>query len=204
MNTLVRWGGPILQQAVVLGVFACLVVIPLVGFIHWRKTGRAGGSWLWITPLVTMYAVGVISFTFLPLPDSNILKCGSSVYYPRFFAGWSLRSAWNATEGLGMLRFFTWPFVQIYMNILLFVPFGIFARWLLGAGFRSVLLAGFATTLLIELTQLTGIWGYFNCRYRTFDVDDMIFNTLGAVLGWALVMAWDCWRGRKSGMTTLL
>jgi uncharacterized RDD family membrane protein YckC len=46
--------------------------------------------------------------------------------------------------------------------------------------------AGFGLSLAFELTQLTGIWGIYAVRYRTFDVDDLIANTAGAALGWAL------------------
>lgn len=36
---------------------------------------------------------------------------------------------------------------------------------------------------LVELTQLTGAWGLFGCSWRTFDVDDLLINTSGALLG---------------------
>ncbi len=44
----------------------------------------------------------------------------------------------------------------------------------------------FLTSLLIETTQLTGIWGIYPCAYRLFDVDDLITNTLGGILGYAM------------------
>ena len=36
----------------------------------------------------------------------------------------------------------------------------------------------------IETAQLTGLFGIYPYAYRTFEVDDIIFNTLGGVLGW--------------------
>lgn len=53
-------------------------------------------------------------------------------------------------------------------------------------GRRSTLLttvAGFAVSLLIEFTQLTGNWFLYPCPYRLFDVDDLLANTAGALLG---------------------
>lgn len=44
-------------------------------------------------------------------------------------------------------------------------------------------LAGLATSLAIELTQLIGVWGLFPCAHRLFDVDDLLLNTAGATLG---------------------
>src|SRR5699024_12660 len=34
-----------------------------------------------------------------------------------------------------------------------------------------------------EITQITGIYGIYNCPYRIFDVDDLILNSTGALLG---------------------
>ena len=82
--------------------------------------------------------------------------------------------------------------------MLLFVPWGFIARAVYKMNFRATLLSGFAATLLIELTQLTGIWGIYPCRYRTFDVDDMITNTLGAMIGWLLVEAYMRFRPKSS------
>ncbi|WP_407319692.1 VanZ family protein [Isoptericola halotolerans] len=40
-----------------------------------------------------------------------------------------------------------------------------------------------AASLLIELTQYTGIYGLIGCSYRVADVDDVLTNTLGGLLG---------------------
>jgi hypothetical protein len=42
---------------------------------------------------------------------------------------------------------------------------------------------GFVVSLLIETTQLTGVWTLYACPYRLFDVDDLVVNTAGAVAG---------------------
>jgi hypothetical protein len=47
---------------------------------------------------------------------------------------------------------------------------------------------GLSVSLLIETTQLTGIWGLYDCAYRYFDVDDLLLNTSGAVLGSLLAL----------------
>jgi glycopeptide antibiotics resistance protein len=75
-------------------------------------------------------------------------------------------------------------------NCLFFVPFGLFLRAMFRMRVGSVILASFAFSLVLELTQLTGVWGAYPCPYRQFDVDDLITNTLGAVIGCALVGLW--------------
>lgn len=66
------------------------------------------------------------------------------------------------------------------MNVLMTVPLGFFLPlvWRRYQNFSSTLFAGFFTSLAIELLQLFSS--------RATDVDDLIFNTLGACLGWCL------------------
>lgn len=66
------------------------------------------------------------------------------------------------------------------MNVLLTVPLGFLLPmvWQKYRNFRDTLLAGFFTSLSIELLQLFS--------GRSTDVDDLIFNTLGACLGFLI------------------
>lgn len=49
-------------------------------------------------------------------------------------------------------------------------------------------LIGMATTLLFETSQLTGLFGLYAHPYRLFDVDDLILNTTGTMLGFWLMI----------------
>lgn len=73
--------------------------------------------------------------------------------------------------------------LQLALNLLLFVPLGFFLRLILRRGVVVAGLVGLAVSLLIETTQLTGVWGLYDCAYRLFDVDDLAINTAGAVVG---------------------
>lgn len=68
------------------------------------------------------------------------------------------------------------------------VPFGAFATNLLRFKWWQVLLFGFALSLFFEISQLTGIFGLYEYPYRLFDVDDLITNTAGAMLGFWLAL----------------
>src|SRR5690606_31834415 len=74
-------------------------------------------------------------------------------------------------------------FLQVALNVLLFVPLGFFVRRVLRRGVLVATLVGLATSLLVELTQATGVWGIYDCAYRLLDVDDLIVNTAGAAIG---------------------
>ena len=72
---------------------------------------------------------------------------------------------------------------QIGGNMLLFVPLG-FALPVLYPGIKKskTIIVGFLVSLTIELVQGTaGIFLGYN--YRACDIDDLILNTLGTVLG---------------------
>nr|WP_255654253.1 VanZ family protein [Cohnella sp. REN36] len=80
-------------------------------------------------------------------------------------------------------------FLQAVFNVLLTVPFGIFLRYYFRASWRACLIASFGLTLFFEITQVTGIYGIFDYPYRLFDVDDLMLNTAGGMLGYVL-SAW--------------
>ncbi|WP_086348157.1 VanZ family protein [Candidatus Enterococcus clewellii] len=71
-------------------------------------------------------------------------------------------------------------------NILLLVPFGIYLRYYFKLSFKKVVLSGFLLSLFFELTQLSGLYFIYPRPYRLADVNDLINNTLGAMIGYAV------------------
>ena len=79
------------------------------------------------------------------------------------------------------------PFVyQTIYNTFLTIPFGIFLRYYYKFTFKKILLFTFLLSLFFELTQLTGIYFIYPNAYRLFDVDDLIVNTLGGIIGFVI------------------
>ena len=68
--------------------------------------------------------------------------------------------------------------INLFGNVLLFVPFGLFPCLLWKrARFKGVLLLSFATSLAIELIQLVQ-------PDRTTDIDDILLNVFGGIVGY--------------------
>lgn len=65
------------------------------------------------------------------------------------------------------------PLLENIGNIALFIPLGVALKW---SGVKNVKKAGLLASLLIEVLQFTFALGTFEC-------DDLIHNTLGAVIG---------------------
>ncbi len=74
----------------------------------------------------------------------------------------------------------------IVFNILLTVPFGVYLRYYFQCSWKKTLLLTFLLTLSFEFLQLSALFGYYPRPYRLFDVDDLITNTLGGMLGYAI------------------
>lgn len=76
----------------------------------------------------------------------------------------------------------------IILNTALFVPLGVLLPLLVaGTTWRRVLVTGFCLSLTIELVQLIGDLTVSSGRVA--DVDDLIGNTVGAVLGYGVLRA---------------
>ena len=74
----------------------------------------------------------------------------------------------------------------IVFNVVLTVPLGFYLRALYDFDLKKTAIAGFCAALFFEISQLTGLFFVFPRPWRIFDVDDLMINTLGAVLGYAL------------------
>lgn len=75
----------------------------------------------------------------------------------------------------------------IAFNVVLTMPLGYLLRVLFNFDKKKILLIGFGAAMLFELTQLSGLFFIYPRPYRIFDIDDLMTNTLGALLGWYLV-----------------
>lgn len=82
-----------------------------------------------------------------------------------------------------LFRSFT--FLEVIFNLILLLPLGMYLRLFLRKNNKwpLALLIIFSVTLFFELSQLTGLFGYYTYPYRVFDVNDLLTNTVGGLLG---------------------
>lgn len=127
--------------------------------------------------LLLCYLGGLVAITFM-----NRMGNGMQMYQPfPFLAFWE---AWN--------EFTLQVWLNPLLNIAMFVPLGVFLP-LAAKPFRRwywMLAAGCGTSLAIEALQ------YILSRGQA-DVDDLICNTLGAMLGYCLCMLFVCLADRQ-------
>lgn len=71
----------------------------------------------------------------------------------------------------------------VIFNIFLFIPLGIYLRYYFKCGWFKTIMISLLVSLFCEITQLSGLYGIYPRAYRLFDVDDLIINTFGGLLG---------------------
>lgn len=187
------------MAALVLGsVLAVLLFIP-VAAVQYRRDGRLGPADLAVLVCAAVYGVSLWTYTLLPLPDVGDYACRSAQTRVMAFADDIRRGGY---AGLGtpgeLLR--NRAFLQVVLNVLLFVPFGVFVRLIAHRGVVVATGLGLVASLMIEVTQLTGVWGVYPCAYRLFDVDDLLANTAGALLGALVSYPYAARRRRRLGI----
>lgn len=173
---------------------ALFLVLFVPGLIwHYRRYGRPSVARLVGLAMVCVYGMAILAYTTMPLPDSTGQWCLAhtarrSLTPFRFVR--DILAVADAVGGRATLR--SAVFLQAVLNVAFFVPFGVigtrFFRW------RANVVVGLAAlvSIGIELTQAVGIPFLYPCPYRIADVDDIILNTTGAVLGVLLapVLLW--------------
>ena len=98
-----------------------------------------------------------------------------------------MKRFWEYREQLGIQ---SW--INLLGNVLIFVPFGFFRTFTSKSGrIFGTVIDGFLVSLLVEGFQ-------FISKVGRFDVDDLILNTSGVVIGHLLFVACNAIR-RKYG-----
>jgi glycopeptide antibiotics resistance protein len=178
-----QWLWPAYVSAILAGLLFLAVLIPIV-ILQYRRYGRFSWARFAGAGALALYLVALVAYTFLPLPSPQSLVCNPAleVWQSRPFASFDDIS--EAVRELGARAALTSPVVlQVVFNVILFIPWGIFTRRYFGRGLVAATLTGAAVSFLIETTQFTGIWGLYECAYRVADVDDLMTNTAGALIG---------------------
>lgn len=185
---------PIISALAVFFLIAMMVTIPWTIY-QYRKHGYFS---FWRNIILFSFVFYLLSAFFLvslPLPDSrlNYVPGQSQVYSQwhlfQFLTDIQREShvVWqNPRTYLNLFN--SKAFFQAFFNLLLLFPLGVYYRFYRGSKgkiWQSLLIGGLFS-LFIEISQRTALFGFYQVPYRLFDVDDLLINTLGAGIGYAL------------------
>lgn len=185
------YGQPIIVALLIFAVIAMLSFLPWLIYIY-RKLGYFPLSSTLIVFSFIFYFLAAFLLTMLPLPETrnNCVVPSGRTYYslvPFQFVKDLLRESnvvWN-NPSTYILLLKERAFFQAFFNFLLLMPLGVYLRYFFQArrAWWKALLIVFAVTLMYEVTQVTAIYGIYDCPYRLFDIDDLMLNTAGGILG---------------------
>ncbi len=184
---------PVMTAVMLFPLVVCLITIP---FLVWNYRKYKG--------LSAMRAVVIFSFVFymmcaffltlLPLPTlEEVLKrkpvafnyhLFNNILYALDKAGLSFSDKGSFLVKENWISFFkSHMLFQIIANIIMQVPLGFYLRYYFRVSWKKALEIGFLVSLFFEMTQLSGVWGIYPYAFRCPDVDDLMNNTLGCMLG---------------------
>lgn len=171
-----------LGRAIPVAVFA--LAMGALGLYYARKRHRrrhgAEVPFPWRKAILTLMLVGYLAVVMFVTVQRGGFYSGGANFH--LFRAW--REAWNSFSERSWLN--------VLLNIGLFVPLGILLPlvWEKARKWYRMLGCGLLATLFIEVVQYLKGAGIF-------DVDDLFTNTLGAMMGFWLIMVILSARGRE-------
>ena len=183
------------QSAIIRGIFILplIALIPLVPY-YWKKKQRGVANPFRLLTFYSfiLYALICWFFVVLPLPSEEWLAAIQPAK-ANFLPGSYFRELTEETS-FDLMQSSTYTealisgcALQYWFNILMLLPLGMYLRYIFKQDIRRTAVFSFLTTLLFEITQLTAVFGLFSKPYRSFDIDDLLCNFAGAMLGYLLM-----------------
>jgi glycopeptide antibiotics resistance protein len=141
----------------------------------WTFRREAGLAVFWF------YLVVLGAITLMPLPISTFREPGTTGLNLVPFAQTAVCFAGRSVSSEGTRYCVT----NVLGNLLLFVPLGAFLPWVF-PGLRNLARVAFAGLLASAAIEALQFASRHLRIYRSTDIDDVLFNTVGAAIGFAV------------------
>lgn len=186
-------------MAYITAIKSSILIFPLIAFLftipfmlhEYHKYGSIGPFKTLIVYSFILYMLTIYFLVILPLPklEEVVPKPNMIRLVPFGFIKDILReSSFVITNPSTYLKALTEPcFYTVIFNVFMTIPFGMYLRYYFKCSLKKTFAYSFLLSLFFELTQVTGLYFIYPHPYRVFDVDDLLTNTLGGILGY-LVM----------------
>lgn len=186
---------PIITAISLFPLVVCIITIPFLVWNYRKYNGLSLIRALVIFSFV-FYMMCAFFLTLLPLPTveevlqrdpvrfnyhlfNNIQATMHDAGFRAADTGtWFVWANWKKALTSSML-------FQIIANIIMQVPLGFYLRYYFRTSWKKALGIGFLVSFFYEMTQLSGVWGIYPYAFRCPDVDDLMNNTLGCMIGFA-------------------
>ena len=181
------------QAAISFPAIAIIFTIPYLIY-NYKKYGSIMSLRLWIIYSFILYILITYCLIILPLPSAEKAQALRGHHLQlnplNFIFDIIKNTKIDLNHPKSFLTIFNnWGFLTTIFNIFMTLPFGFYLRYYFQNNLKQVLIKSFLLSLFFELTQLSGLYFIYQGNYRLFDVDDLITNTLGGLLGFLLAGA---------------
>ena len=180
---------PITMAIIFFPIIAFFLTLPFLIY-QYRKYGSIPFLRSAIFYSFILYLLCAYFLVILPLPaieEVKNLTTPTMQLVPFEFITDLLNTSFNWKELTSYINVIQSPVFYIAaFNILLTIPFGIYLRYYFECKWYKAFMYGFLLSLFFELTQLSGLYGIYPRPYRLFDIDDLMLNTLGTMIGFLI------------------
>lgn len=157
---------------------------------HYRKYGSVSFFRFLLVYSFFFYILCAYFLVILPLPSRSSVLHYTKAYYnlkPFFVVPEIVMSGqFNIVDPDSYVFLLNEKYLEPLFNILMTIPFGIYLRYYFKCGFFKCMFFSFVLSLFFEVTQLTGLYFIYPRPYRLFDVNDLINNTCGGIVGFLI------------------
>ncbi len=175
---------PAMWAALLMFVAAFVLFVPYIA-VQYRRRGELGMGNAALAFTGPCYGLALFFYVFSPFPPVVTNFCAViGIHRPQLIPFNFLHDMQKSATGNGLAATLHNPaLTQVLLNVALFIPLGMLVRHMFRRSVPVTAAIGLGVSLLIEVTQLTGDWFIYPCAYRLFDVDDLLANGLGGLVG---------------------
>lgn len=178
------------QASISFPVIAVIFSVPYLIY-NYKKYGSIMSLRVWIVYSFILYLLCTYCLIILPLPSAEKAQSLHGYHMQlnplNFIFDIIKHTHINFQDPRSFFTIFkNWAFLTTVFNIFMTLPFGFYLRYYFRNNLKQIAIKTFLLSLFFELTQLSGLYFIYAGNYRLFDVDDLITNTLGGVLGFTL------------------
>lgn len=161
-------------------VMVALVLFFFMMLIYLKIKRKKNNMYLFCFFIMYIYVCEIINLTQFPIYASENMRTvmgGQNVWREM-----NLLPLKTLSEGLS---------IDMLQNVLMTVPLGIGLPFLIRCSWKKITFAGILAGVLCEIGQLfVALWVGFT--FRHVNIDDVILNLTGALLGYAFFKAFSC------------
>ena len=177
-----------------------VIIFPIIAFLftipfilhQYHKYGSINKFRVLIIYSFILYLITMYFLVILPLPSReetlNITGKTIQLIPFSFIKDIARETNFNILDSSTYISTLSHPSVYTFVfNVVMTIPFGMYLRYYYKCNFKKTFILTLLLSLFFEFTQVTGLYGIYPRPYRLCDIDDLITNTLGGIIGYFIM-----------------